>query len=114
MTAHTHPHTHHDHHDAPVRTTTLHVGGLHYASEKAVVERVLGRRPGVVDVEANPVSQTATVTFDPGATSVATRRSGGAPVKARPHSAAFSCKRPNSSYAAALIASGDGSRRPVD
>ena len=71
MTAHTHPHTHHDHHDAPVRTTTLHVGGLHYASEKAVVERVLGRRPGVVDVEANPVSQTATVTFDPGATSVA-------------------------------------------
>jgi len=54
-----------------MRTTTLHVGGLHYASEKAVVERVLGRRPGVVDVEANPVSQTATVTFDPGATSVA-------------------------------------------
>ena len=51
-------------------TTVLHVGGLHYASEKAVVERVLGRRPGVVAVEANPVSQTATVTFDPDATSV--------------------------------------------
>jgi Cu2+-exporting ATPase len=51
-------------------TTVLHVGGLHYASEKAVVERVLGNRPGVFSVEANPVAQTATVTFDPDATSV--------------------------------------------
>ena len=51
--------------------TTLHVGGLHYASEKAVVEGVLGRRPGVLEVEANPVAQTATVTFDPERTSVA-------------------------------------------
>jgi Cu2+-exporting ATPase len=51
-------------------TVVLHVGGLHYASEKAVVERVLGNRPGVVAVEANPVSQTATVTFDPDRTSV--------------------------------------------
>jgi P-type Cu2+ transporter len=48
----------------------LHVGGLHYASEKAVVEQVLGRRPGVLAVEANPVAQTATVSFDPGLTSV--------------------------------------------
>jgi Cu2+-exporting ATPase len=52
-------------------TTVLHVGGLHYASEKAVVEHALGGRPGVVAVEANPVSQTATVTFDPDITSVA-------------------------------------------
>jgi hypothetical protein len=37
-------------------TTTLHVGGLHYASEKTVVERVLGRRPGVLAVDANPVA----------------------------------------------------------
>ena len=51
-------------------TTVLHVGGLHYASEKAVVEGVLGRRPGVLAVEANPVAQTATVTFDPETTSV--------------------------------------------
>lgn len=51
-------------------TTVLHVGGLHYASEKAVVERALGRRPGVVAVEANPVAQTAIVTFDSTATSV--------------------------------------------
>ncbi len=54
----------------PQRTAVLHVGGLHYASEKAVVEEVLGRRPGVAAVEANPVAQTATVTFDPAQTSV--------------------------------------------
>ena len=51
-------------------TTTLHVGGLHYAGEKAVVERVLLRRPGVLEVDANPVAQTATVSFDPDRTSV--------------------------------------------
>jgi Cu2+-exporting ATPase len=48
----------------------LHIGGLHYASEKAVVERVLANRPGVTAVEANPVAQTATVEFDPARTSV--------------------------------------------
>jgi Cu2+-exporting ATPase len=53
------------------KTAVLHVGALHYASEKAVVERVLGRLPGVFAVEANPVAQTATVTFDPAQTSVA-------------------------------------------
>ena len=51
-------------------TVVLDVRGLHYATEKSVVETVLGRRPGVHHVEANPVSQTATVTFDPGVTSV--------------------------------------------
>jgi P-type Cu2+ transporter len=51
-------------------TAVLHVGGLHYASEKAVVERVLGARPGVLSVEANPVAQTATVVYDPEATSI--------------------------------------------
>jgi P-type Cu2+ transporter len=55
-------------------SVVLHVGGLHYASEKAVVEEVLGRRPGVVNVEANPVAQAATVTFDRGETSVAALR----------------------------------------
>src|ERR687889_86018 len=54
----------------PHRTVVLHVGGLHYASEKNVVEQVLGHRPGVLAVEANPVAQTASVTFDPGRTSV--------------------------------------------
>src|SRR3954449_8359364 len=54
----------------PHHTVVLHVGGLHYASEKNVVERVLAHRPGVLAVEANPVAQTATVTFDPAETSV--------------------------------------------
>jgi P-type Cu2+ transporter len=57
-----------------IATTVLHVGGLGWASEKAVVERILGRRPGVRLVEANPVAQTATVTFDTGHTSVADLR----------------------------------------
>jgi P-type Cu2+ transporter len=57
-----------------LETAVLHVGGLHYATEKSVVERVLSNRPGVVDVEANPVAQTATVTFDPSETSVAALR----------------------------------------
>ncbi len=52
------------------RSVVLHVGGLHYASEKAIVERVLANRPGVLAVEANPVAQTATVAYDPDATSV--------------------------------------------
>jgi Cu2+-exporting ATPase len=52
----------------------LHVGGLGWASEKAVVEQVLSRRPGVAVVEANPVAQTAAVTFDTGQTSVAELR----------------------------------------
>jgi len=55
-------------------TAVLHVGGLYYASEKAVVEQVLTRRPGVITVEANPVAQTATVVYDPDATSVETLR----------------------------------------
>src|SRR5215213_2777566 len=51
-------------------TTVLHVGGLHYASEKGVVEHVVSGRPGVLAVEANPVAQTATVAYDPDVTSV--------------------------------------------
>ena len=72
----TDPATIHDHHDhvghdgSQPLTTTLHVGGLSYASEQAVVERTLGQRPGVLEVEANAVSQTATVSFDPALTSV--------------------------------------------
>jgi Cu2+-exporting ATPase len=55
-------------------TAVLHVGGLHYASEKRVVEEVLSHRPGVMSVEANPVAQTATVAYDPEVTSVADLR----------------------------------------
>jgi len=52
-------------------TAVLHVGGLSWASEKAVPEQVLGRRPGVALAEANPVAQTANVTFDTGPPSAA-------------------------------------------
>ena len=56
-------------------TTVLHVGGLNCASEKAVVEGALSREPGVRLVEANPVAQTANVTFDTGQASLAQLRS---------------------------------------
>ena len=52
------------------QTAVLEVSGVHWASEKAIAESVLGRRPGVLQVEANPVSQTATVVYDPERTSV--------------------------------------------
>jgi Cu2+-exporting ATPase len=52
------------------QTVVLEVAGVHWASEKAVTETVLGRRPGVIAVDANPVGQTATVTYDPARTSV--------------------------------------------
>src|SRR3954454_11266624 len=61
--------------DAPpvsesVASVVLHVGRQFRASEKAVVEAALGRHPGVVSVEANPVAQTATVRYDPSVISV--------------------------------------------
>ncbi len=43
-------------------TVVLEASGMLRASEQAVVEAAVGRRPGVVDVDANPVSLTATVT----------------------------------------------------
>ncbi|QYC41697.1 Copper-exporting P-type ATPase A [Nonomuraea coxensis DSM 45129] len=57
-----------------VSTAILDVSGPHWASEQNVVVSVLGRRPGVLHVEANPVGQTATVSFDPRRTSVAELR----------------------------------------
>lgn len=69
----------HDH-DGPRQaepnvTAVLEMRGLRFASEKAVVESVLGRLPGVASVAANPVAETATVTYDPTATTVADLRS---------------------------------------
>jgi Cu2+-exporting ATPase len=52
-------------------TTVIAVSGVHWASSKTLVEKVLFGRAGVLDVRANPVAQTATVTYDPTATSVA-------------------------------------------
>jgi Cu2+-exporting ATPase len=49
----------------------LQVGGLHWATSAPGIERVLLQRPGVERVEANAANQTATVTYDPGRTSVA-------------------------------------------
>ena len=51
-------------------TAILEVSGVHWASSKNGAEAVLSRRPGVVEVDANPVAQTATVTYDPSQTSV--------------------------------------------
>jgi Cu2+-exporting ATPase len=60
---------------APKRVTAvLDVRPMLRGSEKAVVEAVLGRRPGVERVEANPVAQTATVVYDPAQTSLADLR----------------------------------------
>ena len=50
-------------------TIVLHAGRQYLGSEKAAVEAALRRCDGVVAVEANPVSQTATVIYDPAATS---------------------------------------------
>jgi P-type Cu2+ transporter len=51
-------------------TVVLDVRPMLRGSEKAVVEARLLPRPGVLQVEANPVSQTANVTYDPSLTSL--------------------------------------------
>ncbi|WP_206447737.1 heavy metal translocating P-type ATPase [Agrococcus sp. KRD186] len=53
------------------QTAVMEVAGVHWASSKSIAEASLSRRPGVVSVEANPVSQSANVTFDPKVTSIA-------------------------------------------
>ncbi|MBA3431549.1 MAG: heavy metal translocating P-type ATPase, partial [Actinobacteria bacterium] len=55
---------------ASTETVVLDTRGLNWATESHRVESVLTRRPGVVAVEANPVSQTANVTFYPEETSL--------------------------------------------
>jgi Cu2+-exporting ATPase len=58
--------------DAQNRSTAvLDVSGLGFATEKNLVEARLGRQPGVVGIDANPVTQTATVVFDPERVSIA-------------------------------------------
>ena len=44
-------------------TAVLEVRGLQWGSEKVIVEATLGRLEGVRTVEANPVAQTATVSY---------------------------------------------------
>lgn len=50
--------------------------GIYRGSEHAVVMRALTGRPGVLAVEANPVAQTATVTYDQDVISVRELRAG--------------------------------------
>jgi len=57
-----------------IATAVLHTGGLQFATEKAVLEKALEARLGVLSVEANPVAQTATVRYDPRQTNVAELR----------------------------------------
>ncbi|WP_197022346.1 heavy metal translocating P-type ATPase [Candidatus Blastococcus massiliensis] len=52
-------------------TAVIEASGILRGSSKTVVESALSRRPGVLAVEANPVSQTATVTYDPNRTTIA-------------------------------------------
>ena len=52
-------------------TAVIEVSGVLRGSSKAVLEAALSRRPGVLDVEVNPVSQTANVTYDRELTTVA-------------------------------------------
>ncbi|WP_194833719.1 cation-translocating P-type ATPase [Nocardia sp. XZ_19_369] len=58
-------------HDTHRRTAVLDVRGVRWASQANVVTAVLRRRPGVLDVAANPTAQTATISYDPTRTSVA-------------------------------------------
>src|SRR6266545_3314098 len=51
-------------------TAVLDVRPILRASSKAVVEARLRHQPGVLEVDANPVSQTANVTYDPSVTSL--------------------------------------------
>ncbi|AWS45330.1 cation-translocating P-type ATPase [Streptosporangium sp. 'caverna'] len=68
-------HVHARHRDGKERSTAiLDVSGLLWASEQNVVAARLGRCPGVLEVEVNPVAQTATVLFDPALTSLAELR----------------------------------------
>lgn len=62
------------HHVENMQVVVLETKGMYRGSSKSVIETALSRRPGVVAVEANPVSQTATVTFDPSQATLADLR----------------------------------------
>lgn len=61
----------HDTHPGHIRrdSTVLSVEGMQFASEQHRVTSHVGHLDGVTDVEMNPVSQSATITFDPDVTS---------------------------------------------
>ena len=73
MTTHAHADGHRDPRNEggnDTATAILEVSGVQWATSKNVAEAVLSRRPGVLSVDANPVSQTATVTYDRNRTSL--------------------------------------------
>lgn len=78
MTTHQHPSGRHDHdahaHRDGAATAVLEVSGVQWATSKNVAEAVLSRQPGVISVDANPIAQTATVTYDPKRTSISELR----------------------------------------
>ena len=68
MTQHDNDQQTRDGNGARVATALLEVSGVQWATSKNVAEAVLGRHPGVLSVDANPVAQTATVVYDPART----------------------------------------------
>lgn len=54
-----------------LETAVLDAGGLHWVTSERIVERALGRRDGVIGVQASAMSQTANVTYDAEVTSLA-------------------------------------------
>lgn len=78
MTTHQHPSRRHDHdadaHRDGAATAVLEVSAVQWATSKNVAEAVLSRQPGVISVDANPIAQTATVTYDPKRTSISELR----------------------------------------
>ncbi|MEO8698196.1 MAG: heavy metal translocating P-type ATPase, partial [Acidimicrobiales bacterium] len=56
--------------DTEFVAAVIEVSGVQWATQKQTIESVLGARPGVASVAANPVAQTATVRFDPSVTSI--------------------------------------------
>ena len=71
MTTQQHPPGRPDHSARDGRATAvLEFSGVQWATSKNVAEAVLSRRPGVLSVHANPVAQTATVSYDPNRTNL--------------------------------------------
>ncbi len=55
---------HHGHRGPRTRTAVFELAGQHWASQSLTARAALMQQPGVLDVEPNLVSQTATITFD--------------------------------------------------
>ena len=74
MTAHEHHERDHTGDGPHLERVVLETAGLQWASQQAVLDCVLRRVDGVRSVDVNPVSQTATVAYDPSLTTISTLR----------------------------------------